>query len=57
VTSDQGLRYQQNGSGLNLGIVVIIAHDNRVETFPALGDHVRSAAETVAAGQVIEVRE
>jgi hypothetical protein len=55
VTGDQGFEYQQNLSGLRLGVVVVAAKDNRVETIVVLAPHILQAIEAVQPGSAIKV--
>ena len=43
VTGDQSLQYQQNLARRHLGVVVIVAPDNRVETITSLSPKVLAA--------------
>jgi hypothetical protein len=36
VTADQNLQYQQNLSSLPISVVILVAHDNRLQTLRAL---------------------
>ncbi len=55
VTADQNLRYQQNLAYTEIGVIVLVANDNRIETLTPLIPQVLLALETIAAGQVIEI--
>ena len=55
VTGDQSLQHQQNLSGLELGIVVVAAPDNRVETYLALASRILEAIASVESGSVVSV--
>jgi hypothetical protein len=55
VTGDQGLAYQQNLSALRLGVVVIAAENNRVETIVGLAARILEAIEAVQPGGVTKV--
>jgi hypothetical protein len=55
VTGDQGLEYQQNLSSVRLGIVVVAAANNRVETFLVLAPRILEAIEAVQPGAVVTV--
>ena len=55
VTGDQNLRFQQDLSGLELGVVVIVAADNRVETVTRLAPQIRSAVASAQPGQTVTV--
>ena len=55
VTADQNLQYQQNLAYANVGVVVLVAVNNRIETLAPLMPQVNEALKTITAGQVIEV--
>jgi hypothetical protein len=55
VTGDQNLEYQQNLRGLQLAIVVVAAHDNRVETFLALSQRILEGIASAQPGTVTRV--
>jgi hypothetical protein len=55
VTGDRSLQYQQNLSGLGLGIIVLIAPDNRVETITSMAPHVLAALARLRPGEVVRV--
>jgi len=55
VSGDQGLEYQQNLSSVRLGIVVVAAANNRVETFLVLAPRILEAIEAVQPGAVVTV--
>lgn len=55
VTADQNLRYQQNLAYADVGVVVLVADNNRIETLAPLMPQVNEALQTIAAGQVIEI--
>ena len=55
VTGDQSLEFQQNLRGIRLGVVVVAARNNRVETFVALAPRIAEAIERVNPGQIIRV--
>jgi hypothetical protein len=55
VTGDQGFQFQQNLSGVSLGIVIIAARDNRVETFVSLAARVLEAVNLVQPGNVVRI--
>lgn len=54
VTGDQSLQHQQNLSGVELGVVVLIAPDNRVETITSMAPLVLNALESLQPGQVAD---
>jgi hypothetical protein len=55
VTGDQNLEYQQNLAGLTLAIVVVVAPDNRVETYASLAPAILQAIGSVKPGAVTRV--
>jgi hypothetical protein len=55
VTGDQNLEFQQNLRGISIGIVVVAARDNRVETFVALADRIAEGITQVRTGLVLRV--
>ena len=55
ITGDQSLQYQQNLPGLGLGLVVLAAPDNRVETIAAMSPRILEALDRLAPGQVLRV--
>ena len=55
VTGDQNLEYQQNLRGLQLAVVVVVAPNNRVETFLALSERILAAIASTQPGVVTRV--
>jgi hypothetical protein len=55
VTGDQNLEYQQDLRGLRLGIVVVAAPNNRVETFLELSGRILEAIAVSRPGTVTRV--
>ena len=55
VTADQNLQYQQNLSYSNIGVIVLAAINNRIETLAPLMPRVNEVLQSIAAGQVIEI--
>lgn len=55
VTGDQNLEFQQDLRGLRLGIVVVAAHNNRVETFLGLSGRILEAIAVSRPGTVTRV--
>ena len=55
VTIDRNLEHQQNISRAGLGVLVILARDNRVETVLQLAESIRSALNQVKPGTVVHV--
>ena len=52
---DRTLEHQQNSSRAGLGILVVLARDNRVETVLQLAGSIRSALSQARAGIVLHV--
>ena len=57
ITADKGIEFQQNYAKLDLGIVVLVARDNRVETILALADAVLESLVGLRPGQLVRVAE
>ena len=57
ITIDGNLRYQQNLSGRDLGLVVLSAPDNTIETLLPLMPQVLAALPTLGPGQIVKVAE
>jgi predicted nuclease of predicted toxin-antitoxin system len=55
ITADQNIQYQQNLHSTRLGIVVLIAPNNRFETLHPLMAHVQTVLETIAHGDLIHL--
>ena len=55
VTADQNLRYQQNLAYAEIGVIVLVANDNRIETLTPLIPQLLRALETMTAGQFVEI--
>lgn len=55
VTADKGIEFQQNFSKMDLGIVVLVARDNRVETILGMADAILESLAGLRAGQLIRV--
>jgi hypothetical protein len=55
VTVDKKLRYQQNVSRIPFGIVVLMAHGNRLEDLVPLASATLAALQGIKPGVVIEV--
>ncbi|MGH9365671.1 MAG: hypothetical protein ACRD1B_10480 [Thermoanaerobaculia bacterium] len=51
MTGDQNLEYQQNL--LNLSIAIVVAPDNRVETYAGLASGILQAIESTRPGVVV----
>ena len=52
VTGDRNIQYQQNLASLKVGLVLVAAPNNRVETICALARRIPDAINTVRPGQV-----
>lgn len=55
ITGDQSLQYQQNHATLQIGVIVLAARDNRVETIVGLSDRILEALRELRPGQVVRV--
>lgn len=55
VTADQNLQYQQNLAYADVGVIVLVAVNNRIETLAPLMPQVNEALKNIAASQVIEI--
>ena len=55
VTVDRSLTYQQDVRGLNLGVVMLVAHSNEIEALRPLIPRLRQALRKVKPGQVLRV--
>lgn len=55
VTGDRNLEYQQNLAASSLGIIVLVAPDNRVETITGMAPRVLDALSRLGAGHLIRV--
>ena len=55
VTADQNLRYQQNLAYAEIGVVVLVADNTRIETLTSLMPQVNLAVRSIAAGQIVEI--
>lgn len=55
VTADRNLTAQQNLSNFNLGVVVLAASNNRLETLKPLIPLVQLALETIQVGEVVRI--
>ncbi|MBW3635749.1 MAG: DUF5615 family PIN-like protein [Armatimonadetes bacterium] len=56
VTADQNLQYQQNLAYADVRVVVLVAINNRIETLAPLMPLVIEALQSIAAGQVVEIK-
>ena len=55
LTADQGIQFQQNLGGLQIGIVVLAAPSNRMEHLQPLVPAVMDALEKIQKGEVLRV--
>jgi predicted nuclease of predicted toxin-antitoxin system len=55
VTADQNLQYQQNLAYAEVGVIVLVAFNNRIETLAPLMPQVNEVLKNITAGQVIEI--
>ncbi len=55
LTVDQNLKYQQNLEAFNIGIVLLVARNNRLKTLLPLMPEVREVLENIKAGNFIRV--
>ena len=55
VTGDQSLQHQQNLTDLELGVVVLVAPDNRVETITSMSARILEALAQLQPGQIVRV--
>ena len=55
ITGDQNLRYQQNLAYADVGVIVLVALNNRIETLKPLMERVHQILPTIKAGEVIEL--
>ena len=55
LTVDQNLRYQQNLKSFNIGVILLVARNNRLKTLLPLMPEVREALEHIKGGDFIRV--
>lgn len=55
ITGDQNLEFQQRYADLEIGLLVLVAPDNRVETILAMAPALLLALEELRPGQLIRV--
>ena len=55
LTVDQNLSFQQNLRNFNIGIILMVARNNRLKTLLPLMPAVRVAIEVVKAGEIIRI--
>lgn len=57
LTVDQNLKYQQNLKAFNIGVILLVARNNRLKTFLPLMPEARKALENIKAGDLVRVGE
>jgi len=57
LTVDQNLNYQQNLKAFNIGIILLVARNNRLKTLLPLMPKARETLESIKAGDFIRVGE
>jgi hypothetical protein len=57
LTVDQNLSFQQNLRNFNIGIILMVARNNRLKTLLPLMPAVRVAIEDAKAGEIIRISE
>jgi hypothetical protein len=55
ITIDGNMQYQQNLSSLQIGIVVLVAPDNTLETLQPLAPQILQALDSIPSCQIIKV--
>ncbi len=55
VTADQNIEYQQNLSLFNIAVVVLVAHNNRLETLQPLMSKLHEVLKTIQPHEVIHI--
>ena len=55
ITADKGIEFQQNYADLDLGILVLVAPNNRVETILGMADAILRSIGELRPGQLIRV--
>lgn len=55
LTVDQNLKYQQNLKAFNIGIILLVARNNRLKTLLPLMPEAREALENIRAGDFIRL--
>ena len=55
VIADQNLQYQQNLSYSYIGVIVLVATNNRLETLAPLMPRINAIIQSIAAGQIVEI--
>jgi len=55
ITMDSNLRYQINTEHLHMGIIVLLARNNRYETLKEVVPQILEALRSIANGQIVEI--
>lgn len=55
ITVDQNLQHQHDLSRINLGVIVVVVPDNHIRFFRPIFDDLRTAVDTIRAGQMLRV--
>jgi predicted nuclease of predicted toxin-antitoxin system len=55
LTVDQNLKYQQNLTSINIGLILLVARNNRLKTLLPLIPDVRSALESIKPGDFVRI--
>lgn len=55
LTVDQNLKYQQNLKAFNIGVILLVARNNRLKTLLPLMPEAKEALENIKAGDFIRV--
>jgi hypothetical protein len=55
LTVDQNLKFQQNLKALSIGIILLVARNNRLRTLLPLMPAIRTALENIKAGEFVRV--
>jgi hypothetical protein len=55
LTVDQNLKYQQNLEAFDIGVILLVARNNRLRTLMPLMPEVRAVLENIGAGDFIRV--
>ena len=55
ITADQNLQYQQNLQSSQIGIIVLVARNTRLQTLPPLMSKVQTTLQTIQSGDVVRI--
>lgn len=55
ITIDGNMQYQQNLNTLRIGIVVLVAPDNTIETLMPLAPQISQVLDSIQPGQIVQV--